>query len=59
MDEKLTATGKRAGRVGVSVAIATVVAHFTGNDMWLGLAPAISAVGKLLRSVFGLNFIPF
>ena len=59
MEENVTATAKRTARVGVSVAISSLLAHFTGNDLWLGLAPVISGVGKLLRTVFGLKFIPF
>lgn len=59
MKEKIIATGKRAGRIGLDTLIAGIVAHLTGDIKWLALAPVIAAVGKFLRSVFGLNFIPF
>ena len=57
--EKTASTAKRAGRVAVSTAIAGIVAQTTGNPMWLGLAPIISALGKFLRSFFGLTYLPF
>ena len=59
MKEEIIATTKRAGRTTVDLAIAALVAHFTGNESWLALAPVIAAVGKFLRCVFRLNFIPF
>lgn len=59
MTEEIISTGKRAGRIGVDVAIATVVAECTGQPAWLGLAPLLAAIGKFLRCVFKLNFIPF
>lgn len=52
-------TAKRAGRVTLAVAIAGAVAHFTNDNKWLALAPALSALGKFLRTVFNLKFIPF
>ena len=52
-------TAKRAGRVAVGTAIAGIVASTTGNPMWLGLAPLLAALGKFLRSLFGLTYIPF
>ena len=59
MTDEIIATGKRAGRVGLAALIASMVAHFTGDAVWLTLTPLISAAGKLLRCVFKLNFIPF
>lgn len=59
MKDEIIATGKRAGRIGLDVGIATLVAHCTGNPAWLGLAPLLAAIGKFLRSVFKLDFIPF
>lgn len=59
MKEEIIATGKRAGRIGIDVAVATIVAETTGNPAWLGLAPLLAALGKFLRAVFHLNFIPF
>ncbi len=59
MTDELIATGKRAGRIGLDTLIAGLVVHFTGDMKWLSLAPVIAAVGKFLRSVFKLNFIPF
>lgn len=59
MKEEVIATGKRAGRIGLDTLIAGLVAHFTGDLKWLGLAPVIAAVGKFLRATFKLNFIPF
>ena len=59
MKEEIIATGKRAARIGLDTFIAGLVAHFTGNPLWLGLAPVIAAAGKFLRAVFKLNFIPF
>lgn len=59
MTEEIVATGKRAGRIGVDVAVAGVVAEITGNPLWLGLAPLLAAIGKFLRAVFKLNFVFF
>jgi len=59
MKDEVISTGKRAGRVGLDVIIATVVSECTGNPAWLGLAPLLAALGKFLRAVFKLNFIPF
>ena len=59
MTEEIVATSKRAGRIGLDVIIAQVVVSCTGNVAWLGLAPLLAAVGKFLRAVFKLNFIPF
>ncbi len=59
MKEEVIATGKRAGRIGLDVAVATIVAQTTGNPAWLMLAPLLAALGKFLRSVFQLKFIPF
>ncbi len=59
MKEEIISTGKRAGRIGLDTLIAGLVAHFTGDAKWLALAPVLAAVGKFLRSVFKLNFIPF
>lgn len=59
MKEELISTGKRAGRIGLDVAVATIVAQSTGNPAWLCLAPLLAALGKFLRSVFSLKFIPF
>jgi len=59
MKDEIVATGKRAGRIALGVAIATIVAQATGNPLWLGLAPLLAAVGKFLRSVFALKHIPF
>jgi len=59
MKDEIISTGKRAGRIGLDVAVATVVAECTNNPAWLGLAPLLAALGKFLRAVFKLNFIPF
>lgn len=59
MKEEIVSTGKRAGRTAVSVGVATIVAECTGNPIWLALAPLLAAVGKFLRCVFKLKFIPF
>lgn len=59
MKEKVKATAKRAGRVSLATLVAGLVAHFTNDAKWLALAPVISAVGKFLRTVFGLRYIPF
>ncbi len=59
MKEEIIASGKRAGRISVDVAVATIVANSTGNPAWLGLAPLLAAIGKFLRAVFKLNFIFF
>ena len=59
MVEEVTGTAKRAARVAVGTAIAGTVAHYTGNPLWLGLAPLLAALGKFLRLVFNLNFLPF
>ena len=59
MKEEVTSTAKRAGRVAVGTAIAGIVASSTGNPLWLGLAPLLAALGKFLRAMFSLNFIPF
>lgn len=59
MKDEIISAGKRAGRIGLDVAIATIVAEITGNLSWLGLAPLLAAVGKFLRAVFKLKFIPF
>ncbi len=59
MKDELIASGKRAGRISVDVAVATIVANSTGNPAWLGLAPLLAAIGKFLRAVFKLNFIFF
>lgn len=59
MEKELVSTSKRAGRTAVSVGIAAVVAETTGNPVWLALAPFLAALGKFLRCVFKLNFIPF
>lgn len=59
MKEEIVSTGKRAGRTAISVGVATIVAETTGNPVWLALAPFLAALGKFLRCVFKLNFIPF
>ena len=59
MTEEIVATGKRAGRIGLDVCVAGIIANATGNDGWFLLAPVLAALGKFLRSVFKLNFIPF
>lgn len=59
MEKKITPTVKRAGRISFDTLIAGLVVHFTGDPKWLGLAPVLAAVGKFLRSVIGLKFIPF
>lgn len=59
MVEEVVSTGKRAGRTAVSVAVAAIVAETTGNPVWLALAPFLAALGKFLRCVFKLSFIPF
>ncbi len=59
LKETAASTAKRAGRVAVGTAIAGVVAASTGNPMWLALAPLLAALGKFLRSLFGLTYIPF
>lgn len=59
MANKVTPTVKRAGRVSIDTLIAGLVVHFTGDPKWLGLAPVIAALGKFLRSVLGLKYIPF
>lgn len=50
---------KRAGRVTLATCVAGIIAGFTGNEAWFLLTPVISAIGKFLRAVFNLNFIPF
>jgi len=59
MNEKISATAKRAGRVSLATLIGGAVAHFTGDPKWLAIAPVLSALGKFLRMTLGLNFIPF
>lgn len=59
MKKELAATAKRAGRVSLATLIAGIVAHWTGDAKWLALAPVIAALGKFLRSVLKLNFVPF
>lgn len=60
MGKTVTAsTAKRAGRVTLAVALAGLVSHFTGDQKWLALAPALAALGKFLRETLNLKFIPF
>jgi len=57
--EETAATAKRAARVTLATCIAGVIANLTGNDGWFLLTPVISGLGKFLRAVFNLKFIPF
>ena len=57
--DKLFGVLKRFGRVGLGVVLAGIPAYFANDPKYLILAPLINAVGKWLRSQFGLKNIPF
>ena len=59
MDDKIKAVIKRAARVGVASAVGVILAHLKSDPKWIILVPLISALGKFLRSKFGLQYIPF
>jgi len=50
---------KRFGRVGIGIILAGIPAYFAKDPRYILLAPVINAVGKWLRSQFGLKNIPF
>ena len=50
---------KRFGRVTVSVILAGIPAFFAKDPKYILLAPIINAVGKWLRTQFGLKNVPF
>ena len=50
---------KRFGRVAVAVVLAGIPTYFANDPKYLILAPVISAVGKWLRAVLGLKYVPF
>jgi len=50
---------KRFGRVMVSVILAGIPAYFAKDPKYILLAPIINAVGKWLRTQFGLKNVPF
>lgn len=58
MAGEIQAAAKRASRVTIGIIIAQAIVHFTGNPLYLGLAPIINAVGKFVRNKWNLNFIP-
>lgn len=49
---------KRLGRGVFSLIISGVTAYLTGNPNFLVAVPVINALGKWLRSRFGLKNIP-
>lgn len=57
--ESLKSVGKRILRATVATAISTAISTQTDNAVWLSLIPAIQGVGKLLRVIFGLSWLPF
>ena len=59
MKKELQSTVKRAARITTATTIAGIVVHLTGDPKWLALAPLIAALGKFLRSMFNVKFIPF
>ncbi len=50
---------KRIGRATVSILLAGIPTYFSGNPMYLALAPVIQGVGKWLREKLGLKNVPF
>ena len=49
---------KRIGRATVSVILAGIPAYFSGNPMYLALAPVIQGIGKWLREKLNLTHVP-
>ena len=50
---------KRAGRTIVAVAVAGIATKYDNDPKWMALAPAISTVGKAIRSKWGWSWLPF
>ena len=50
---------KRLARVAVAVILAGIPAYFGDNPIYMGFAPIISGIGKLLREQYNLKNVPF
>ena len=50
---------KRFARALVGIILAGIPAYFANDPKYLLLAPMLNAIGKMLRSMFGLKNIPF
>ena len=59
MNDKTKAVIKRAARVGVASAVGVILTHLKSDPKWMVLVPLISALGKFLRTVLGLQYVPF
>jgi hypothetical protein len=50
---------KRLGRVAVSTALSMLVVKETNQPEYIGLIPAISTIGKLIREKWNWTWLPF
>ena len=59
MNDETRAVIKRAARVGIAAAVGVIITHIKNDPKWMILVPLISALGKFLRTKFGLQYVPF